>query len=1200
MATVNENMPQNKNSEINSKDKFENNITEINDFYDTNIINLQQELEILRKRNELLLNTSVDGFWDWDIVNNTTFFSDNLYDILGLDKSQTSPTQFLIDDYIHPSEREIRKQNIINCLNNGVEYNFEYRLKVKSGEYRYFMSRGKVERDENNKPIRMIGTLIDINEKIKYQHRLELKNYIIEHTTTAILWFDKKGNIIRVNSAAEKLYGYLNNEFIKLNIVEIEFQFNEELWNSEFKDIQDKSEITFNSKHIKKNGEIFDVESLANYFLFEDQEIIFAYIKDTTDFNITNKSLKLYEYVIQNTLTPVVWITKEGKITNTNKSYLDLLGYTYDEFVGKDMSHLDDDYSGELWLKHWDELKQKKTIQLYTKSKKKDGSKIDVQVIANYIKFEDIELNCAFVNDITETLKLEKKLKENEYQLNTLIENIPIGIQFLDKNGSLFRYNKGFEDLFGIKHGTNHGYGVNVLTHPVMEALGVSGYYQEVYNEKKSVTFTTQTELEESRKYNFENSFKTLIVKNTTFPILDENGEIDFVASFMEDVTENVNSQNSLIESKNRLRAVIESTKDIVFAVDKEFNYLTFNQNHFNATKAVYGTEVEVGKKMLDYVLNEKDRISIEANIRKSFEGEFVSVIQEYGNDYKIYLEASANPIYNIKNEISGAAVFVRDITQRIKAENEIKEISNRLKAVVESTKDSMYAIDTNLNFLIFNQNFFNSIKSRFDIEISLGSSFYQILEKRKDRDYVLDILKRGLSGEYVEATQELYNKDNQKYYTEVFCNPIYNSNNEITGLAVFIKDITDKRKNELALKVSEQRFRKLLNDIPNVAVQGYNRDGIIIYWNKASETFYGYSSEEAIGQNLYKLLTPEENLEEVINDSEWMFENKTPLPTEEYTVKKKDGNNITVLASNAYVELSDGTPELFCIDVDLTEIKAAEQEIKDLLQDLIQKNELIEINLEQKNSLLNQLEITNQKLSEIISEKDKLFSIIAHDLRSPLSGFMGLSKEMAENIEELTQEQIIEFAKSLQKSSENVYLLLENLLKWSQFQRGTIEFNPEIIYLKFLIENNLSILQSKALYKDIKLINNINSEMSFIGDVKMFNVVLRNLLSNAIKFTPRGGKISIGIVDETNQYFSNTKVTIYIRDTGIGIPKEMINGLFNVNSNSYRTGTENEASSGLGLVLCKEFIAKHNGNIYVESEVGIGTTFYVSVSLKV
>ena len=1048
----------------------------------TNIINLQQELDILRKRYELLVNNSVEGFWDWDINANNTFFSDKLCEILGIDKILVQITHSTLDEFVHPDDKAVRQNAISKCLESGGNYYHEYRLRVKSGEYRYYSSRGKVELDSNNKPIRLFGTFVDIHEN--------------------------------------------------------------------------------------KSNE---------------------------------QNLKLYEYVIENTLTPVVWINKEGIIVKTNKSYLDMLGYDDYELVGLDMSHLDDEYNGLIWDNHWKDLEKNTTVNLITKNKKKDGTNVTVSVVANFVKIGDVELNCAFITDVTDKLAYELKLKENERVLNTLVENIPVAIQFLDKDGKIFKYNKGYEDLFGINHGSNEIYGFNVLQDPLMKELGNYTYYQDVYDNKKIVHFESTVDLSESEKYGLNNSFKSRIVKNTTFPIIDNNGEIDFVASIMEDVTETRFFENALIESKSRLIAIIESTKDIVFALDKDFNYLAFNQNHFDATKAVYGSEVKVGEYMLGFITIDSDREFIENNLKRALNGEFVSIVQEFGDiEYeKLFLEANINPIKSDDGEETGVAVFVRDITKRVRAENETKELSNRLKAVIESTKDRMYALDTNLNFLTFNQNFFKSIKNRYGIEIKVGTNFIDILHNRKDKDFVLDIFNRGLKGESVEIIQELITKDDVIIYLEVVCNPIFDSNNEISGVAVFVKDITDKRLIELALQESEQRFRKLLNDVPNIAVQGYNRDGSINYWNKASETFFGYNFEEVKGKNIFDLLTPEYLLEKMKRDSEWMFDNRTPMPIEECDLKRKDGELITVLESKAYLESLDGTPEMFFIDVDLTKIKKAEIEIKELVHELMEKNELVELNLEQKKSLLEQLEITNHKLNDIIIEKDKLFSIIAHDLRSPLSGFMALSKELSDNIEDLSTEQIVEFANSLKNSSENVYLLLENLLKWSQLQRGTIAFVPEIIYLKYIVDNNISVLLSKSVSKDIELVSYINSETHFIADVNMFNVILRNLLSNAIKFTPRLGKIEIGVVDLDSKYYTNENITIYIKDSGIGIPKDMIEDLFKVNSKNYRNGTENESSSGLGLVLCKEFVAKHNGNIYVESIENIGTTFFVSLPLS-
>jgi len=239
----------------------------------------------------------------------------------------------------------------------------------------------------------------------------------------------------------------------------------------------------------------------------------------------------------------------------------------------------------------------------------------------------------------------------------------------------------------------------------------------------------------------------------------------------------------------------------------------------------------------------------------------------------------------------------------------------------------------------------------------------------------------------------------------------------------------------------------------------------------------------------------------------------------------------------------------------------------------------------------LRQHYITKQSalnLAEINATKDKFFSIIAHDLKSPFFGFLGLTKMMSENINDFNPTELQDISKSMQKSANDLYKLLENLLEWSKMQRGLTEFNPEVCFLSYIIKINIDILSQFARQKDIEIINYISENLTAKADVSMLNTIIRNLISNAIKFTPRGGKIVIGITDKP----SDDYIIIHVRDTGIGMSKELIAKLFRIDEKVSRTGTEGESSTGLGLMLCKEFIEKHGCRIWVDSKVGIGSTF--------
>ncbi|HAW09152.1 MAG TPA: hypothetical protein DCW42_08330 [Bacteroidetes bacterium] len=250
--------------------------------------------------------------------------------------------------------------------------------------------------------------------------------------------------------------------------------------------------------------------------------------------------------------------------------------------------------------------------------------------------------------------------------------------------------------------------------------------------------------------------------------------------------------------------------------------------------------------------------------------------------------------------------------------------------------------------------------------------------------------------------------------------------------------------------------------------------------------------------------------------------------------------------------------------------------------------------NIETIQAQQNQLLIQNKELHELNATKDKFFSIIAHDLKNPISSFRDSIDLLANDYEKFTEFEKIEFITEINKSANGVYELLENLLTWSRSQRGKIEFNPQNFYLTYIANNVLSLLKPVAQKKEIQIISNIDENLSVFGDINMINTVLRNLVSNAIKFTPIGGNITI------NSEIIDGFVKISVSDTGIGISEENLNKLFTLDQQITTIGTNQEKGTGLGLIICKEFIEKHNGIISVESKIGKGSTFSFTVPTNI
>jgi signal transduction histidine kinase len=235
---------------------------------------------------------------------------------------------------------------------------------------------------------------------------------------------------------------------------------------------------------------------------------------------------------------------------------------------------------------------------------------------------------------------------------------------------------------------------------------------------------------------------------------------------------------------------------------------------------------------------------------------------------------------------------------------------------------------------------------------------------------------------------------------------------------------------------------------------------------------------------------------------------------------------------------------------------------------------------------------IKTSELHELNVSKDKFFSIIAHDLKNPFSSIIGLSEILKEEIKSGDTATMENYAGLINNSAVQTFRLLENLLEWANSQRGKISFNPVPINLGELFNEEFSMLNEMAIKKNIELINSFNDNLTIIADKNMIKTILRNLISNAIKFTHKNGKVEVKAMTE------NQHVEISVSDSGIGMTQETIAKLFRIDSNLSTRGTENEKGTGLGLFLCREFVEKHGGRIWAESEVGTGSTFKLILPL--
>jgi len=358
----------------------------------------------------------------------------------------------------------------------------------------------------------------------------------------------------------------------------------------------------------------------------------------------------------------------------------------------------------------------------------------------------------------------------------------------------------------------------------------------------------------------------------------------------------------------------------------------------------------------------------------------------------------------------------------------------------------------------------------------------------------------------------------------------------------------------------SKDHFEVIFNTSPDPILITNLSDGTITSVNERFHELSGFEPQEVLGKttldlNLWQSLAERDNFISVIRK-------KGHCSNLEAAFQLKDYSIISCLISSQVIHLNE-TLQIMSIIRDITLQKKKEDEI-------VEKN---------------------AQLLTINAEKDKLFSIIAHDLRNPFSTFLGLTEVMADELPQMTISETKEMVGKMRDSAKNIFGLLENLLEWALIKQGITGFIPEFIALYPEIQESTKYYLYSAQEKQISINLKVSEEQMVYADKNMLRSLIRNLLSNAIKFTQNGGSVTISAIT-----LPDNSCLISFEDTGIGISEEIQNRLFKIGSNTSRLGTDGELSSGLGLLLCYEFVSRHNGKIWVESAEGKGSTFFVEL----
>jgi len=413
----------------------------------------------------------------------------------------------------------------------------------------------------------------------------------------------------------------------------------------------------------------------------------------------------------------------------------------------------------------------------------------------------------------------------------------------------------------------------------------------------------------------------------------------------------------------------------------------------------------------------------------------------------------------------------------------------------------------------------------------------------------------------------------------------------ERTNAAIQSKE---KSKQELSVLNKELELQKLTLD-EHAIVSIANVKGDITYVNDKFCQISGYESDELLGQNHRILKSGEHpdaffvNLWKTIaNGQTWHGEVKNIA---------KSGDAYWVKTTIMPTLDEEGKPfQYISIRTDITDRKLVElqleesrEELESIVDELRSSKAQLEEQAVQMSELAEEQTTLSEQLRYQVNVKNKFFSIIAHDLKSPFNALLGMTDMMSSMSENISKEKMAEYAGITHQAAEKVFDLLQNLLTWSRMQMDDDNLKPSYISLNDIGNETMMHLEQIAKEKGITITNNIGNAMAF-ADYDMTKTVIRNLVANAIKFTPRQGRIELSSGSAEGQ------TLLTISDNGVGIPTRQRDKLFALDQKTSTTGTDGEPGTGLGLPLCKEMVERNGGRIWFESEEGKGTQFHVTL----
>lgn len=643
----------------------------------------------------------------------------------------------------------------------------------------------------------------------------------------------------------------------------------------------------------------------------------------------------------------------------------------------------------------------------------------------------------------------------------------------------------------------------------------------------------------------------------------DADSELNEIVPIFMQLYEQLEEQNNrlqeirqeLEESRNDFESLFENAPFAYVVVNRDGETLSCNAA---AKKLLYCAQVKDGslEHFREVVLTEKQD-EFDAFMSKLKATKIPAKLSSklVNKSTEKQLEVIIHGVLNKPVDSGNILLSIEDVTEKNMAIRELKQNENAISTIGEHITDLLLMSDLEGNVE------YASPACRMleytEAEM-LQKSLFDFVHPDDLPDLMENFTQTVLHEKTGYASFRVVTKSGNNFWIEANGSVVYNEQNKAEKTVYVVRDIRKQKKIEQALVESESRFRSFFENKHTPMLLVDLKKSKFVDVNPAALDLFGYPKEALMKMNI---------------------EDLTLLTAEQISTRIEKTNKQGKLQFGIKLEKADGKiidAEVFGGIIELKSEKVFYAVIQDVSERLLAKKQLMQ----------NARELHNLNIT-----KDKLFSVIAHDLRNPIGSMMTLTELISEQQMYLDTEEVENITHAIKKTAANTFELLENLLDWSRIQRGILKPKLQIKPLAAFIDEVFDKINISAADKNIKLLHEIEPEIKAKMDANILETILRNLLTNAMKFSRRNSTVRV------HAHLNEQKgLVIEVRDEGIGMDNEMVSQLFKLDTSVGRSGTEGEKSSGLGLIVCKDYTTLLNGNIYAKSVPNKGSSFFVEL----